>query len=281
MALTGGALLRITQAYARGDGLVRRTADRVRRIAGAFLSGALVPAERAQLSYRLYDISDAGKLEQLDLFGWERSWFPSRLPNAPARILVAAAGSGREAQHLAGLGYRVDAFEPSARRGALCKRRIDTAGTVSIASYKDWFRAVLMAEHNSAHPVSGSYDAVLLGWGSLSHVLDADARGDVIRAADRVSPNGPILASFWLGTRGSRGASRVERWAGSVGSSVGRLRGAGPPLDAEFTPWGGFTVAIERDEIEAHARRVGRRVAWDHGDADTPHATFLPTREPQ
>ena len=47
------------------------------------------------------------------LFPWEESVVERFFPRPPARVLVGAAGAGREAFALARLGYEVVAFEPA------------------------------------------------------------------------------------------------------------------------------------------------------------------------
>src|SRR5438874_1613250 len=48
------------------------------------------------------------------LFPWEKETIERFFPAPPARVLVGAAGSGREAFALSERGYEVVAFEPSA-----------------------------------------------------------------------------------------------------------------------------------------------------------------------
>jgi len=77
---------------------------------------------------------------------------------------------------------------------------------------------------------------VLLGWGSFGHVLESADRLELLRACDRVTPEGPILLSIFE----------------PVGTSVGKR--------AFYVPWGGFLVQPGVEELEQHARALGRRL---------------------
>ncbi len=92
-----------------------------------------------------------------------------------------------------------------------------------------------------------------------------------------MTPRGPILASFWLGGTTCRKRGLAERWALMLGAAVGKHYGSIETIEAELTPGPGFAQALERDEVGGHALDIGRRVQLDHGDADAPHATMVPT----
>jgi hypothetical protein len=148
------------------------------------------------------------------LFPWEVEWFDALLPPPPARILVAGAGAGAEVVALRARGYAVAATEPVERLARQCAE----VGA----------RPVWPLDHEALGTLAGErFDAVLLGWGSLTHVLTPAGRQRTLEAAAALT-SGPILASFW--TQASAGpppSGRLVAWAERAGTAVATC--AGPP----------------------------------------------------
>jgi hypothetical protein len=263
-------------ALSRGEAVLQRAVGAVTQVAGGFLAEALTEAERNELGAALYDGAHRGPRAG-GLFAWERDWFARRLPRPPARILVGGAGDGREAAPLAAQGYELDAFEPAARPAAACAARLGRSGRVVTCRYQDLSAAVLDGAGGPATSfVSRRYAAVLLGWGSLTHVLDAEERRRLLAACARLCPEGPVLASFWLRASDEVATpGRAERAGRALGRALGRLRGAEPLQGCRFGWWYGFGYAFGRAEIEALAAGAGRRVLWEEASG-YPHVTLLP-----
>src|SRR4051794_31497614 len=183
------ALTAATVAYARLSRAMERARLAGDRLVGAVLAEALTLPERSRLVIALYDASPLHRGQ--GLFGWERPWLQRRLPPPPARLLVGACGAGREALALAAAGYRVDAFDPASSLVALLNARAGARLRSAAFRYQDLAAAVLDGAGGAAARFAGErYDAVLLGWTSLSHVLDADERARLLRAVDRLCPEG-------------------------------------------------------------------------------------------
>lgn len=265
--------------YARAAAALRRWLDRTDRFAGALLSAALTADEKSALGVRLYDVSPVGR--GTALLAWEQTWFARRLPPPPARILVGACGAGRELLALAAAGYTLDAFEPARSLARVAQARIGDRALVLSFRYEELSAAVLDGAHSDAAALAGRrYDAVLLGWDSLSHVLDGAERLRLARALDRLCPRGPWLASFWCelpSSSGAPAAGRMERYATAWGERLARLRKLPitPSPRESFLLHGGFTHRFTRDELEALAAAVGRALEWDDDDTDYGHATFV------
>lgn len=132
------------------------------------------------------------------LFAWERRVVRDFFPPPPARVLVGAAGGGRESLGLAELGYRVTAFEPvitlaeslEATRGpapieVLVGRYDDLP---ALASIRDGSRVDLA--------VQPSFDAAILGWYSFSHGRSNARRLDALRRVVALCA-GPIVVSYF------------------------------------------------------------------------------------
>jgi hypothetical protein len=266
-AIEGGML-----AYVRADAVARRVLEGMRRGLGALLAESLSPGELRALSVRLYGVSLSAAGPHDRLFDWEVPWFQTRLPPPPARLFVGGAGAGREVLALAPRGYEIDALEPAA---VLVPRLAESGARLAVcASYEELADAVGGGGGEAAVIAGRTYDAVLLGWGSLTHVMRAEDRVRVLVACTKLT-RGPILASFWMKDHGMQSIDgRAVAIGRRAGRALARLRGAAPAA-AAGEPFA-FGHAFERDEIEALGRAIGRRVAWDGAAGEYPHATFLP-----
>ena len=199
------------------------------------------------------------------LFPWEDAWFQMALPQPPATILVPGAGGGREVLALRERGYTVFGFDPAIGQSP------NAHGII-----RESFEALVNRDENRLRfPGAGgvTFDAVLFGWGSLSHVFQAQMRFHIIQAAHAHCLNGPILFSYWrpedvgITTRG------VRLWR-AVGEGVGRVRGI---LNEEaqmcgFSPNAGLATAMTSHEVFEVGARLGRRVIV--GTGAYGHATL-------
>ena len=208
-------LRRSVVLYTRADELVRRAQDRARRWAEDLLGAALSADEQSDLGVHLYAASPPGSGAPADLWRWERTWFERRLPPSPALLLLGGAGAGREAAALTRMGYRVDAFEPVPALQPRCATAVAPDGEALIGTYQDLARSVLNGQPGPLDRFAGRrYQAVILGWGSFTHVLDASDRQQTLLACARLTPTGPILASFWM--RASHAAQTQPRGRGGL-----------------------------------------------------------------
>ena len=281
---------------------------------------------------------------------------PAAISGRRPRVLVGAAGAGREVLALLGRGCEVVAVEPSPALAALCRTRTEGRVTVIEGRYEDLVLHdffVIGGERNVApgsvkaptgyarpaapweerasgegeppegdvrrasgegeppegdvrhasgegeppegdvRPASGeveppegdvrrasgeggreealAFDAVLLGLGSLSHVLDAAARVRLLETLARACPRGPILASALTPPRGAAGieASREGR-AARMGRAAARpLRAARhlPPIEAGEVVFDalGFAKLFTHEELRALGAACGRRTIFDDG----------------
>lgn len=231
-----------------------------------FFTAALDTVEMGDLTIALYGLAPSGAPKK-GLQPWELDWYASSLPAAPCRVLVTAAGTGREVRELRRLGYSVDAFEPAPGHASRIEGAPDAI--IAAASYEDLVRATLGDSSSAAAPfVTRRYDAVILGWGSLTHVLERESQHAVLAACDALCPTGPILASFWPAAVAERRgrAFRGGRRAGRVVARLRRRAGARtvapePPDDLGFSFNVGFTRRFSREDLEALAVDLKRSVA--------------------
>ena len=126
------------------------------------------------------------------LMFWEKDAFDRYFPAAPARVLVTAAGGGREVNELLARGYTVCAFEPALGLSLLCEEiaRHDSEFTFTRLGY-DQFTA------ETGVPFEGLFDAVVVGWGSFGHLPNQHMMTQLLSKLRKMCPAGPILLS-WL-----------------------------------------------------------------------------------
>jgi len=258
----------------------RRLHNSAQRMFSGLAAQALTTAEKSQLTVRIYDAWPDYLQVGDTLYAWEEPWFRSRLPPAPARVLVGATGTGREAVALATRGYRVDAIEPAPAFVAESRRRLGDRGRVYRASYEQ-LSTLVLDESARDHPLRRArYDAVILGSGSLTHVLEPHDQARILRAAALLCPNGPILASFFCDPDDAPPppVGRALRLGRYVGRLVARARGltGGPTDRLSYRAHSGFAYTYTPREVEQLGEAIGRDVAWERGQMQPFHyVTFL------
>ncbi len=234
-------------------------------LAGGVLAATLPEDELTALTLRLYARHHSTQTVGSGLREWESEWYDRDLPPAPSRVLVCAAGGGREVRRLLQRGYVVDAFEPSDVAFRELRQLSGEDCRVSDRSYREWVAAVEAGD-------SPRYDAVIFGWGSLSHVMTAASRAALWRAADSVC-DGPILASFYL--HEPHRVGRAQRLGQRIGGLLARARGR-PARDhhVNFVYAVGFSEPLTVEEVESCARSIDRRASW-YLRRTWPHVTLV------
>ena len=269
------ALLLIDRAALRVENLREGLRDEL-------LLAWIRPEDRGALTAAIYADQSTylpgGDRFEGGLFAWEKRALESpRFPRS-GRVLVGAAGAGREVAALVDWGYEVVAFDPC-RPFVEAARDVGSPGRVTVvqAAYAD-LEAALSGSGPLAGPCAGPpFDAVVLGWGSLSHVMPAAERAALLRALRSLAPRAPVFASFALEAEGARPAPGKGR----VRDGLRRLFGAlGAPGSSEvgdhFYPSGGFFSSLRREEVLELARGAGYEVAIFE-DAPYAHALLVPT----
>jgi len=194
------------------------------------------------------------------LFVWEREavrrYFPPK-----GRILVAAAGAGREMIALADSGFTVDGFDccaPLVESGqcALRKHHID---------------AKLAYAPPSTVPVCGSrYDAVLVGFSGYMYIPGRARRIRFLCGLrDFLNPGAPMMVSFVEGLPGRR---RV--WTARIGSVIRGLRHAEPVEEGDCLK-SGFQHHFDRQQILSEMNDAGMELVFFSGGTCYGHAVGL------
>jgi hypothetical protein len=274
----------ITSAFfaaMRTNFVVTRQLERVEKALAGLTLAALTPRRMSDLTARLY--AARGSYHAHGLFPWEQDWFAADLPSPPARLLIGGAGSGREVVALLAMGYEVVAFDPAASYVAHAHAQVQHPGLLAFhcGAYED----LLTAEHGLADLIDGHgpYDAIILGWGSFTHMPVAAERADLLRYLAKRCPAGPVLLSFWL--RHARASERQTR-AFALGWRLGSALTGRPPGDQpiegdqvmarcgyghRFTPAEIATLAASTDYVLSRAPGPEQAYA---------HATFKPSPRP-
>jgi hypothetical protein len=258
-----GILYRALRPWLRGYAQLGQRIDRLRSAVGLFAEGLVLTGldadEQTDLTISIYDHADQRKET---LFPWELPWFDAALPRPPARVLVGGAGLGREVLALRGLGYDVDAFEPAPHSLPQLRAAV-AAGTALTGSYADFVRAHQGEPSSLSTLAAQRYDAILLGWTSLSHLPEVAEHHALFEACDAACPHGPILASFFYSSEASvpRGG-RARAWGTRIGRVVAKARGieraAAACSSNHFLMHAGVVHVFDREELDALAHTVDR-----------------------
>ena len=253
--------------------------DSAQRVTGAVWVTALTVEEQAWLTVRIYDHWPAFRAPGNDLFEIESTVFATRLPRPPARILIGACGTGREAVALAAQGYSIEAFDPADECVAESERRLAGRARVRRLSYEQ-LSSIVLDTGASDSLRDSRFDAVVLGCGSLSHVLDGREQQRLMQALHALCPSGPIIASFlWVDKPVAPSTGRAVRLGDRIGRAIARARGLAPRRGGQvsYRARRGFAYTFTQREIEDLALAVHRRVTWErHAARSSLYATLLP-----
>lgn len=263
-------LLGTAASIARGYRALSQLQGQAWGFFAALVLHALRDDELEDLSSRLYHASPYHRGDRIE--AWEDRWWSASLPRPPARVLVGGCGAGREILWLVERGYSVEAFDPAASLVRVAKQRLQGRARIEVDDYRHFIGTC---------QGRGPYDAILLGWGSFSHVLSASTREALLQVCSALCPHGPILLS-WLAAAGPARHGRAGRSGARVGRMLGAVRGTPARQGGVdvLLPHAGPAHLFEEDEIREFARRVGRRPELEDAQ-EYPHATLWPSPAPR
>jgi hypothetical protein len=185
-----------------------------------------------------------------------------------ARVLVAAAGAGREMIALAGAGFDVDGFD--------CNRNLVAAGQQALAERRiegrlDW------APPCCAPSLSGVYGAAIIGWNGYTHIAPRERRVAFLRSlAPHLRADAPVLLSVFVNTMG-----RAAGLTSKIANVARRLTFRPPTVDAGATFPGRPKHFFSKRQLEAELVDAGFVLAdwWTWGGSGAAICR-LSTREP-
>lgn len=236
------------------------------------------PADRAALSGALYARQSTylpgGEVFQRGLSAWERSALDSPLFPRSGRVLVGAAGGGREVVALVERGFEVVAFDPCAEY-AEAARRVAPSAEVFQASYDDLVAAASGRGGPLASVIGASFDAILLGWGSLSHVTPLGSRLALFHALRRLAPRAPVLASFALLPESSAPPDSKGRVRDTLRRVFAAMGAPGISEVGDIFLREGFFAQLASSELMKLASEAGYEVSLFE-EEPFPHAVLTP-----
>lgn len=191
------------------------------------------------------------------LFWWEQDAVDRLFPDG-GRVVVTAAGGGREVLALRRQGYDAVGYE--------CNEELRAAGAALLERAGEP-PCVLGSPRDEFPEVTGSFDAGIVGWGGYMHIQGSAARVAFLRGFRAALHDGaPVLVSFAIRS----GDGPYHRAVARVGARLRRMRGLpsvelGDGLIPHYVHW--FT----RAEFGREAERAGFELAeWsgqDYGHA--------------
>ncbi len=193
-------------------------------------------------------------------FVWEREAIRRYFPPA-GRVLVAAAGAGREMIALAHAGFVVDGFD--------CCAPLVEAGRSELR--RQGIDAKLECVPPSTVPEpEGHYDAVLVGFSGYMYIAGRDRRITFLRELCRyLNAGAPLMVSF---AEGSSGRRRV--WTARIGTAIRRLRLAQPVEEGDWLKTG-FQHHFVREEMSSEMSEAGMDLVYYSGATCYGHAVGL------
>ena len=190
-------LARLLHASRLVDWCFRRFEGVRRELVLALASDRLL-ASYNDLTYARSESYHPGSAVYRDaLHPWEEAALAGHFPEPPARVLIGAAGGGREAAALVKRGFAVVAFEPSPLVKLMAaSRRPGAPLEIYEARYDQLPRVRALDGREIDLRDGGPFDAGILGWASFSHLPSDAERVETLRAFTALV-DGPVLMSYF------------------------------------------------------------------------------------
>jgi len=162
-----------------------------------------------------------------------------------SRVLVAAAGAGREMIALAEAGFEVDGFDCSRTLVAAGQRALAERG---IEGKLDW------APPCGVPAISGTYGAAIIGWNGYTYIAPRERRVAFLRSlAPHLGNGAPLLVSVFVNS----GSGRTLALTWKIANAVRRLTLRAPSVDAGATFPGRPKHYFKKRHLEAELADAG------------------------
>lgn len=199
---------------------------------------------------------------QRGLFDWETA-VVNQYFQPGSRILVAAAGGGREVLALRRAGFQADGFDCSATlvqaSDAIFDRLGEPRGVAHCAS--------------SEVPIGAApYQGLIIGWSGYTHIPTRQRRIAFLQQLrNRALPGAPLLVSFFPRDQSSS-HDNLNYWTARISRFV--LRGRAEESErGDHVGWC-FSRTFAREEIEVELRAAGFRPVY-YSEVGEGHAVGI------
>ncbi len=194
------------------------------------------------------------------LFIWERDAIRRYFPQG-GKVLVAAAGAGREMIALAECGFAVDGFDCCAALLESGRRELRNRGIDA---------QLLDAPPSSVRSCGKKYDAVLVGFSGYMYIPGRRRRIGFLRDLSGCThPGAPLMLSFTEAALGRRRA-----WTARIGSAIRRLRRAEVVEEGDWLKTG-FQHHFDRQQIASEMNEAGIDLVHYGGGTCYGHAVGI------
>jgi SAM-dependent methyltransferase len=199
---------------------------------------------RTLLYYARESPFDGAEYLRQGLQGWEVEAILNHFPPA-GRILVAAAGGGRETLALTAMGYQATAFDPS-------DHLLDKFRSLAGAEGR-----IVRAAPSEVPAFEERFDGVMIGWGGYTHVPERARRAAFLRElARQMKPGAPLLMSFFL----RRADGWRSRTATLTSNAIRRAFRLTPTVEAGDSMTDRFEHRFTEQEVQAELDAAGLRL---------------------
>jgi len=197
-------------------------------------------------------------------FDWEAEVL-GRYFRPGSRVLVAAAGAGREVLALRKGGFEAVGFECSLPLVTASQKIFDELGQPDPVKY--W-----PPDRVPSGPAS--HDGLILGWSAYTHIPTRNRRIAILAGLrKRVPSKSPLILSFFTRQSDSRREKHVHRMGTLCGFF---LRGRKEPLElGDRIEWSRFVHRFTKDELEDELRTAGFRVDYYRESTSDGHAVAI------
>ena len=187
---------------------------------------------------------------QRGLFDWERVVVEQYFQPG-SRILVAAAGAGREILALRQAGFQVEGFD--------CSPTLVQAGDALFDGLGER-RGVTLCAAGQVPCGPALYQGLIVGWTGYTHIPTRRRRIAFLEGLrHRAMPGAPVLISFFPRDRSSQ-YENLNYWIARVSRFLFRGRKE-EPEPGDHLGWC-FSHTFTREEVEAELRAAGFRPAY-------------------
>jgi hypothetical protein len=238
-----------THCFERADRWFRRFGELMTAVHEGVWLGCLSADDLNAVTAKHFDESQYFASSAHNLSGfldWERPLL-ARYFRRGSRILVAAAGAGREILALRKMGFDAEGFECSLPLVRASQEIFDQLGES---------KYLVHCPADTVPPGPPIYDGLIVGWSAYTHIPSKPRRTAFLQALrQRALPHSPLLISFFTRLPNSYDdvVYRTARLCRSFGDK--ELLSRGDRLE-----WSRYVHRFTREEVEAEFKTAGFKI---------------------